>query len=144
MHNVDAIVIVEFRRKSDAAYSRVWKWLDGITLEQRFSLPLVLLAAGNQLELRLDEALREFRIEHLRWEHQRQTLHVHLLLTEQEANSLRDLGIKAWRPWVRRRVIDDFLERCRQTGWLQRGGKPSRGPSPSAPSNTQKRVEPTL
>lgn len=141
MSTMNAIVVVDFLRKSDRAFTKVWKRLAGFSLEQRLTLPLVLLVAGNLLELTLDGVTREMRIEHLRWEHARQTLYVHVMLTPAEAGALRELGFKAWRPWVQRQIVAQFLERCRASGWTQRGAvsvKP-----PPAPVES-KRIEPTL
>lgn len=144
MQNMDTIIVIDFQRKPDAAYTKVWKRLDGVTLEQRVTLPSMLLAAGNLLEVTLDGVVRELRIERLRWEHARQTLHVHLMLTEREAAALRKLGIKARRPWVRRRALDGFLDRCRQAGWLQRGGVVRAKPASVSATDTSQRVEPTF
>lgn len=143
MQDMDAIVVIGFQRKPDAAYTKTWKRLEGVSLEQRFTLPAALLAAGNLLGLTLDGVPRELRIEHLRWEHARQTLYVHLTPTEREAASLRALGIKAWRPWLRRRAIDEFLGRCRQSGWVQRAGSTVK-PAQSPAASSTERVEPTL
>lgn len=143
MQNMDAIIVIGFQRKPNAAHTKVWKRLEGISLEQRAALPATLLAAGNLLELALDGVPRELRIEHLRWEHARQTLHVHLTLTERETASLRALGIKAWRPWLRRRAVEEFLGRCRQSGWVQRTRNTVK-PAPSPAAGSTGRVEPTL
>jgi hypothetical protein len=113
----------------------------GFTLEQRATLPAPVLIEGSVLELALDAEVRELRVDHLRWEHVRQTLYVHVVLTKSVADSLRTLGFKAWRPWLRRRATESFLERCRRTGWNQCDPAGSKITAPSAGSG---RIEPTL
>lgn len=141
MQNIDTIIVVGFQRDSQEPYSKVWKRLERITLEQRATLPVPVLIEGSVLELALDAEVRELRVDHLRWEHVRQTLYVHVVLTESVADSLRTLGFKAWRPWLRRRATESFLERCRRTGWNQRDPAGSKITAPSAGSG---RIEPTL
>lgn len=141
MQHIDVIIVVEFQRDPELAYTKVWKSLSSSMLEQRSVLPAPVLAEGNLLELELDGQVRELRVDYLRWEHQHQTLHVHVALTEAEAARLRALGFKTWRPWLRRRASEGFLERCRHSGWSLRGS--SHASSPIAPAASE-RIEPTL
>lgn len=141
MQNVDAIVVVEFQRDPEQVHTKSWKALQGLVLEQRSALPAPVLTEGSVLELELDAASRELRVEYLRWEHQRQTLHVHVVLSANEATSLRALGVRARRPWVRQRAVEEFLERCRRSGWALRGAIDAK--PPEAPMASE-RIEPTL
>lgn len=141
MQNVDAIIVLEFQRDTEQAYTKVWKGLGEVVLEQRATLPAAVLAEGSLLELELDSEARELRVEYLRWEHKRQTLHVHVALTEPEAAKLRAQGFRAWRFWLRRRASASFLERCRQSGWILRGVA---GVQTAAAPAASERIEPTL
>jgi hypothetical protein len=141
MQVIDAIVVIEFARDPGESYTQVWRALSGVVLEQRAALPAPVLVEGSLLELALDGESRELRVDHLRWEHARQTLYAHVVLTEAEAGSLRELGLKARRPWVRRRAVQEFLERCRRSGWNQRGAATSK--AVVAPVEAE-RIEPTL
>jgi hypothetical protein len=121
MQSLDAIVVVDFRLHPDERYTKTWKRLGGAVLERRISVPAAVLAVDNVLELPLDGEPRELRIEYVRWEHARQTMYVHVMPTDALASELRRQGIRAWRPWLRKRVAASFMERCRQGGWNIRG-----------------------
>lgn len=146
MDSADVIVVIDFERNPEERYSKVWKRLEGTRLEQRVTLPQALLAQDNLLEMPLDEAVSELRIDRLRWEHGRQTLHVHAELTEDAAYRLRALGLNAWRPWLRRKATGEFLDRCRRSGWTVReeGNNVAPAAATGAPAREAERLEPTL
>lgn len=139
MQGVDVVVAVEF--PLDAEHAKAWKGLGGIVLEQRLSLPALLLAEGNLLELELDGSPRELRIEVVRWVQARQTVQLHVVPTE--AAALAALGLGAWRPWLRRRAREAFLERCRDSGWRLRGDVEAKVAG-AVPAPVKERIEPTL
>lgn len=141
MQILNTIVAIEFLRDPDEPYSKLWKRLRGVVLEQPFALPAPVLAPDNLLELAVDGELRLLRIDHLRWEHARQTMHVHVVPSEDAAAQLRTTGLGAWRPWVRRQAVESFLARCRSSGWVvQRAGVKPVSALPAA----SERIEPTL
>lgn len=145
MESADVIVVIDFETNPEERYSKIWKRLEGTRLEQRVTLPEALLAQDNLLEVPLDGTASELRIDRLRWEHGRQTLHVHAELTEDAAYRLRALGLNAWRPWLRRKATDEFLERCRRSGWTIRSAGSERAPvATAAPAREAERLEPTL
>lgn len=138
METIEAVVSVDFALARDASYSKAWKRLKGIELEQAMALPRVVLAAGNLIELMLDGETREVRIEHLRWDQGEGRLSVHAVPTAVLAAEVKEQGLNAWRPWIGKRAAKEFLERCLQMGWRTAGG----APAPQAPA--VQRREPTL
>lgn len=141
MQDLNTIVVIEFLRDPDEPYTKLWKRLRGVVLEQPLTLPAAVLAPDNLLELAVDGEPRRLRISHLRWEQDRQTLHVHAVPSEDAAAQLRAAGLVPWRPWLRRQAVEGFLASCRSSGWVVRnaGARPA-AVAPAASS----RIEPTL
>lgn len=145
MHTVDAIVVVDFRRDPDESYTKVWTRLQPTALEQRLKLPACVLASGHLIELVLDEERRTLRVDYLRWEHARQTLHVHVVPTEDLAQALRAQGLRSWLFWRRAPVAAAFVERCRRSDWtVRRAGDRAAPAAAQRPVERDDRVEPTL
>lgn len=108
MQDLNTIVVIEFLRDPDEPYTKLWKRLRGVVLEQPLTLPAAVLAPDNLLELAVDGEPRRLRISHLRWEQDRQTLHVHAVPSEDAAAQLRAAGLVPWRPWLRRQAVEEI------------------------------------
>ncbi len=141
---IEVVVVLEFHVDPSVPYSKNWKRLDGSTLERHLSVPEVMLAAGNYLELPLDGVTRDIKIDYLCWRVPNGLLAVHTVPGEDLAEELRALGLRAWRPWIGRRAAEEFLQRCATEGWSVHRESASSHQPPANREASRARREPTL